>query len=89
MRSKEPPEVQDEGKRLLQINLQMLEQWFSGKKEFIFDRITLADIAIFVELHYLYTSVNTEVPTKYRNVHAWLERVCGTLNLSSLNDIAV
>ncbi len=88
MRSKELPEVQKEGERLLHINLQMLEQWFSGDKEFIFDRITLADIAVFVELHYLYTSVKTEVPAQYRNVHAWMDRVCRTLNLSSLDDIA-
>lgn len=88
MRSKEPPEVQKEGERLLQINLQTLEQWFAGKKEFIFDRITLADISVFVELHYLYTSVQSEVPAKYKNVHAWMDRVCRASNLSSLIDIA-
>ena len=88
MRAKEPPEVRKEGERLLHINLQMLEQWFSGDKAFIFDRITMADIAIFVELHYLYTSVKAEVPAQYRNVHAWMDRVCRTLELSSLNDIA-
>ena len=88
MRSKEPPDVQKEGERLLHINLQTLEQWFSGKKEFIFDRITLADISVFVELHYLYTSVQTVVPAKYKNVHNWMDRVCLASKLSSINDIA-
>lgn len=88
MRPKEPQEVRQEGERRLQVNLQSLEQWFSGKKEFIFDRITIADISIFAELHYLYTSVNSVVPSRYGNVHAWMNRMCRTLNLSSLDDMA-
>jgi len=88
MGPRETPEVQKEGEKKLQINLQSLEQLFTGKKGFIFDRITLADIAIFAELHYLYTRVNTEVPPIYKNVHTWMERVRHTLNLSSLNDQA-
>lgn len=82
------PAEQKEGEKILPINLQSLEQLFTGKKGFIFDGITLADIAIFAELHYLYTSVNTVVPLNYKNVHAWMNRVCDALNLSSLNDLA-
>jgi len=88
MRPKEPREVRQEGERRLHVNLQSLEQWFSGKKEFIFDRITVADISIFAELHYLYTSVKSQVPPNYGNVHAWMDRMRRALNLSSLDDIA-
>jgi len=88
MRSKEPPEVQKEGERRLHVYLKSLELLFSGKKEFIFDRITLADIAIFTELHYLYTSVKSEVPSNYKKVHAWMDLMRQTLNLSSIDDVA-
>ncbi len=88
MRSKEPPEVQKEGERRLHVYLKSLELLFGGKKEFIFDRMTLADIAIFTQLHYLYTSVKSEVPANYKNVHSWMDLMRRTLNLSTIDDIA-
>jgi len=87
MRPVDPPEVQKKGKETLQIHLRTLDQLLA-KKEFVFSRITLADIAIFVELHYLYTVVKYEVPPSYSNVHAWLDRMRQTLKLSSLYDVA-
>ncbi|HUC97585.1 MAG TPA: glutathione S-transferase family protein, partial [Candidatus Polarisedimenticolaceae bacterium] len=48
-----------------------LDLIYSGKK-FIFDRMTIADIAIFSQLHYLYTTVKFEIPASYKNVHAFL-----------------
>ncbi|NIO08434.1 MAG: hypothetical protein GTO40_10670 [Deltaproteobacteria bacterium] len=87
-RSKEPPEVRKEGVERMHRNLNDLEKLFGAKKGFIFDRITLADIGIFVELHYLYTSVKSEVPASYKNVHAWMDLMRQTLNLSDINDIA-
>lgn len=62
-----------------------LEQIYSGKK-FIFDRLTIADAAIFSQLHYLYTAVKYEVPAKYKNVHAFMENMRQTLKLKSLGD---
>jgi len=88
MRSKEPPEVQKEGERRLHVNLRNLEILFAGKKGFIFNGMTLADIGIFAELHYLYTSVKSEIPSNYKNVHAWMDLMRQTLNLSSINDLA-
>src|SRR5512145_154823 len=41
-----------------------LDLMYSGKK-FIFDRMTIADIAIFSQLHYLYTTVKFEIPSSY------------------------
>lgn len=87
-RAKEPPEVRKEGERRMHVNLRDLEILFGGKKSFIFDRVSLADIGIFVELHYLYTSVKSEVPSQYKNVHAWMDLMRQTLNLSAIDDIA-
>jgi len=62
-----------------------LDQIYSGKK-FIFDRMSLADISIFSQLHYLYTTVKYEIPPKYKNVNAFMENMRQTLKLNSLAD---
>jgi glutathione S-transferase len=62
-----------------------LDQMYSGKK-FIFERMTIADIAIFSQLHYLYTTVKYEIPNKYGNVIAFMENMRQTLKLKSLAD---
>ena len=63
----------------------ILDQIYSGKK-YIFDRMTLADIAIFSQLHYLYTAVKYEIPAKYKNVNAFMENMRQTLKLKSLSE---
>ncbi|MFQ5903021.1 MAG: glutathione S-transferase family protein [Candidatus Binatia bacterium] len=87
MRQAEGPEARKEAEKDLGIHLQSLDQLFTGKK-FIFDRVTIADIAIFTQLHYLYTVVKYEVPTSYKNLHAWMDLMRRTLRLSSLYDLA-
>jgi glutathione S-transferase len=62
-----------------------LELMYSGKK-FIFDRMTIADIAIFSQLHYLYTTVKFEIPDNYKHVHAFMENMRQTLKLNALAD---
>jgi glutathione S-transferase len=62
-----------------------LDLMYSGKK-FIFDRMTIADIATFSQLHYLYTTVKFEIPASYKNVHAFLENMRQTLKLNTLTD---
>jgi glutathione S-transferase len=62
-----------------------LDLMYSGKK-FLFGRMTLADISIFSQLHYLYTAVKYEIPAKYKNVHAFMENMRQTLKLKSLSD---
>jgi glutathione S-transferase len=63
-----------------------LDQMYAGKK-FIFDnKMTIADISIFSELHYLYTAVKYDVPAQYKNVHGFLENMRQTLKLKSLAD---
>ena len=62
-----------------------LDQLYAGKK-FLFERMTLADISIFSQLHYLYTTVKVDVPAKYKNVNAFMENMRQTLKLKSLAD---
>ncbi len=62
-----------------------LDLMYSGKK-FIFDRMTIADISIFSQLHYLYTTVKFEIPANYKNVHAFMEIMRQILKLNALAD---
>jgi glutathione S-transferase len=62
-----------------------LDLMYSGKK-FIFDRMTIADISIFSQLHYLYTTVKFEIPDNYKNVHAFMENMRQILKLNALAD---
>jgi glutathione S-transferase len=62
-----------------------LEQMYAGKN-FLFERMTLADISIFSQLHYLYTTVKYEIPAQYKNVNAFMENMRQTLKLKSLAD---
>jgi len=48
--------------------------------------MTIADISIFSQLHYLYTTVKYEIPAKYENVNAFMENMRQTLQLKSLTE---
>jgi glutathione S-transferase len=85
MRRAETPEARKKAEEEWAVHFNTLEQIYSGKK-FIFDRLTIADAAIFSQLHYLYTAVKYEVPAKYKNVHAFMENMRQTLKLKSLAD---
>jgi glutathione S-transferase len=87
IRRAETPEARAAAEKGLEIHFRSLDQFFTGK-QFIFDRMTIADIAIFAQLHYLYTVVKHEIPSSYKNLHVWLDRVRQSLNLSSLHDLA-
>ena len=62
-----------------------LDLMYSGKK-FLFERMTIADVSIFSQLHYLYTTVKYEIPASYKNVHAFMENMRQTLKLNALAD---
>jgi glutathione S-transferase len=66
------------------VHFNTLDLMYSGKT-FIFDRMTLADISIFSQLHYLYTTVKYEIPASYKNVHAFLENMRRILKLETLS----
>ena len=85
IRRAETPDARKKAEEQWAAHFNTLEQMYSGKK-FIFDRMTLADIAIFSQLHYLYTTVKYEIPANYKNVLAFMENMRQTLKLNSLAD---
>ena len=84
----ENPEARIEGEKKLAIHLQSLDQFFN-RKGFIFERLTIADMSIFTQLHYLYTVVKYEIPADYRDLHTWMDLMRKSLKLSSLYDLVV
>ncbi len=85
IRRAETAEARKKAEAEWDVHFNTLDQMYTGKK-FIFERLTIADAAIFSQLHYLYTVVKYEVPAKYKNVHAFLENMRQTLKLKSLSD---
>jgi glutathione S-transferase len=85
IRRAETPEARTKAEQQWDVHFNTLDQMYAGKK-FIFDRLTIADAAIFSQLHYLYTTVKYEIPAKYKNVHAFMENMRQTLKLKSLSD---
>lgn len=87
LRRAENPEARKEAEKGIEIHFQTLDRLFTGKR-FIFGRLTLADIAIFTELHYLYTVIKYEIPGRFKNLHAWMDLVRRELGLATLQDVA-
>src|SRR3989304_6142784 len=85
IRRAETPDARKKAEAEWAAHFNTLEQIYSSKK-FIFDRITIADIAIFSQLHYLYTTVKYEIPANYKSVLAFMENMRQTLKLNSLAD---
>ena len=85
MRRAETPEARKKAEDQWDAHFNILDQIYTGKK-FIFDRMTIADMAIFSQLHYLYTTVKYDIPAKYKNVNAFMENMRQTLKLMSLAD---
>ena len=85
MRRADTPEARKKAEEEWAVHFATLNQMYAGKK-FIYDRMTIADIAIFSQLHYLYTTVKYEIPSKYGNVIAFMENMRQTLKLKALVD---
>ena len=85
IRRAETAEARKKAEAEWDVHFNTLDQMYSGKR-LIFDRLTIADAAIFSQLHYLYTAVKYEVPAKYKSVHAFMENMRQTLKLKSLSD---
>lgn len=83
IRRAETPDARKKAEEEWDAHFKTLDFMYTGKT-FIFDRMTIADISIFSQLHYLYTTVKYEIPASYRNVHAFLEHMRQTLKLNSL-----
>jgi len=85
MRRAENAEARTKAEALWAVHFDTLDRIYSGKN-FIFERMTIADIAIFTQLHYLNTVVKYEIPANFKNVHAFMENMRRTLKLNSLSD---
>jgi glutathione S-transferase len=85
IRRADTPEAREKAEDEWATHFRTLDQIYTGKK-FIFERMTLADISIFSQLHYLYTTAKYDIPAEYKNVHAFLENMRQTLKLKSLAD---
>jgi glutathione S-transferase len=87
LRHAETPEAKRDAEKGLDAHFRTLDQFFNGK-QFIFGQITIADIAIFVQLHYLYTAVKYEIPAEHRNLIKWMDVMRRNLKLDSLQAVA-
>lgn len=85
MRRADTPEARRKAENQWDVHFNVLDQIYSGKR-FIFDHMTIADMAIFSQLHYLYTTVKYEIPAKHQNVNAFMDRMREILKLKSLAD---
>jgi len=85
MRRADTAEAKQKAEAEWDAHFNTLEQMYTGKK-FIFERMSIADISIFTQLHYLCAAVKYDIPAKYKNVHAFMENMRQTLKLNSLAD---
>jgi glutathione S-transferase len=85
MRRADTAEAKQKAEAEWDAHFNRLEQMYTGKK-FIFERMSIADISIFTQLHYLCAAVKYDIPAKYKNVHTFMENMRQTLKLNSLAD---
>ena len=85
-RAKDEEDVKQAEKELA-VHLENLDLLYSGR-DFVFDRMTLADISIYAQLHYLYTSLDREIDARYTHVHAFMARMMKATGVASIKDVA-
>lgn len=71
----------------MEVHLGNLDLLYGGK-DYVFGRMTLADISIYTQLHFLYTVMDREIAPKYANVHAFMARMLKATGAASLKDVA-
>jgi glutathione S-transferase len=85
LRRAETPEAKKKAEEDWATHFRTLEQIYAGRK-YIFNRMTLADISIFSQVHYLYTTTKYDIPSEYKNVIGFMENMRQALKLKSLAD---
>ena len=85
-RAKDEEDVKRAEKELA-VHLENLELLYSGR-DFVFGHMTLADISIYAQLHYLYTSLDREIDAGYTHVHAFMERMMKATGVASIKEVA-
>ena len=86
LRRSETPEARAEAEKNIGVLFRSLDQFVAGK-QFIFGSMTIADIAIFAQLHYLYAVVKYEIPATHKNLLAWVDMMRQAMKLKSLQDV--
>lgn len=86
LRRAETAEAKAEAEKNLGVLFRSLDQFLAGK-QFIFGQMTIADVSIFAQLHYLYTVVKYEIPAAHKNLLAWVDMMRQALKLNSLQDV--
>ena len=87
IRRAENDEQRQAADKELAVHLKNLELLYTGKN-YIFDKMTLADISIFAQLHWIYYAIGSEIPPEYKNVHAFMARMMKEIGLASVQDVA-
>jgi glutathione S-transferase len=85
LRRAQTAEAREEAEAQWAAHFRTLDQMYFGRK-YIFDQMSLADISIFSQLHYLYTTTQYEIPEQYENVRAFMDNMRDVLKLKSLAD---
>lgn len=86
LRRAESDEARARAENELRLHFGTLDQFLAGKG-FIFGKLTVADAAIFTQVHYLYTVIRREIPSDYANLRRWMEFMRGALDLPSLERV--
>lgn len=87
MRNAENDDARKAAEKELNVHLRNLDLVYTGK-HYIFGTMTLADISIFAQLHFLYHAMKREIPAEYKNVHAFMERMMKATGIASVQDVA-
>lgn len=87
MRNAENDDARKAAEKELNVHLRNLDLVYTGK-DYIFGTMTLADISIFAQLHFLYHAMKREIPAEYKNVHAFMERMMKATGIASVQDVA-
>lgn len=87
IRNAKDDDARKAGEKELATHLGNLDLLYTGK-EYLFGTMTLADISIFAQLHFIYHSMKMEIPAQYKNVHAFMDRMMKEAGVTSVQEVA-
>jgi len=74
IRNAENDDARKAGEKELATHLANLDLLYAGK-EYLFGKMSMADISIFAQLHFIYHSMKMEIPGQHKNVHGLMDRM--------------
>jgi len=87
IRNAENDDGRKAGEKELAVHLRNLDLLYTGK-DYLFGKMTLADISIFAQLHFLYHAMKMEIPAEHKNVHAFMDRMMKATGIASVQEVA-